>query len=228
MTVFPDGFETLLASSVGREDAAVVLDALQAPPSVSLRLNPAKLTECLFPDAEPVPWSPYGYLLKERPVFTLDPLFHAGCYYVQDSSAMFVGHIFRQILPQLSPGAAVLDLCAAPGGKSTDLAASLRERFIPLPELPGWEELNQRNLGALLSPEWIRLPEDAAAVCFNIYEDTGDFLNIGTETGGKENERCGMGFSGGGDCCNLGPGWQPDCKSRPETGDGYQVGGIPC
>lgn len=129
MTVFPDGFETLLAASVGREDAAVVLDALQGPPSVSLRLNPAKLTECPFPDAEPVPWSPYGYLLKERPVFTLDPLFHAGCYYVQDSSAMFVGHVFRQILPQTAPGAAVLDLCAAPGGKSTDLAASLRERF---------------------------------------------------------------------------------------------------
>ncbi len=129
MTASPEGFKELLAASVGEKEALTVLEALQAPPSVSLRLNPAKLRECPFPDAEPVPWSPYGYLLKERPVFTLDPLFHAGCYYVQDSSAMFVGHVFRQILPQLAPGAAVLDLCAAPGGKSTDLAASLRERF---------------------------------------------------------------------------------------------------
>ena len=74
-----------------------------------------------------MPWSPYGYILKERPSFTLDPLFHAGCYYVQDTSAMFPGHVARRFMDR--PGMSVLDLCAAPGGKSTDLAASLRERF---------------------------------------------------------------------------------------------------
>lgn len=103
--------------------------------SVSIRLNPFKvaagdldnlcLTECLQ-----VPWNPLGYILKERPSFTLDPLFHAGCYYVQDSSAMYVGHIFRKILSQYEGQfPRVLDLCAAPGGKTTDLATSLRERF---------------------------------------------------------------------------------------------------
>ena len=122
-------FRKLLEESVGPERAATVLEALEMAPSVSIRLNPSKLKECPFPDAVPVAWSPYGYLLKERPVFTLDPLFHAGCYYVQDTSAMFVGHIFRQLLDFLHPGVSVLDLCAAPGGKSTDLAASLRERF---------------------------------------------------------------------------------------------------
>ena len=66
---------------------------------------------------------------EERPNFTLDPLFHAGCYYVQDSSAMFVGELFRHVLEPFGPGVTVLDLCAAPGGKTTDLAASLRERF---------------------------------------------------------------------------------------------------
>ena len=106
-----------------------MLDALSGEPSVSVRLNPAKLTACPFPDAERIPWSPYGYLLKERPNFTLDPLFHAGCYYVQDSSAMFVGGLFRSVLDGYGPGVTVLDLCAAPGGKTTDLAASLRERF---------------------------------------------------------------------------------------------------
>ena len=129
MTTVPDGFQELLTASVGAGQAEVVLEALRQAPSVSIRLNPAKLMECPFPDADPVPWSPYGYLLKERPVFTLDPLFHAGCYYVQDTSAMYVGHVFRQMMDALAPGCRVLDLCAAPGGKTTDLAASLREHF---------------------------------------------------------------------------------------------------
>ena len=120
-------FRILLADSVGEEKAEIALKALSGEPSVSIRLNPAKLTECPFPDAENVPWSPYGYILKERPSFTLDPLFHAGCYYVQDTSAMFPGHVARRFMDR--PGMSVLDLCAAPGGKSTDLAASLRERF---------------------------------------------------------------------------------------------------
>lgn len=127
MTVLPGGFQDLLTRSLGQERARCVLEALQKPASVSLRLNPSKLRTCPFPDAEPVAWSPWGFLLKERPVFTLDPLLHAGAYYVQDTSAMFVGHLFRQL--ELEPDALVLDLCAAPGGKTTDLAASLRERF---------------------------------------------------------------------------------------------------
>ena len=126
MTGFPEQFKALLADSLGPADAATVLEALEAQPSVSIRLNPSKITECPFQDATPVPWSPFGYLLEERPVFTLDPLFHAGAYYVQDTSAMFVGHLFRQVLAPLQEGLCVLDLCAAPGGKTTDLAASLR------------------------------------------------------------------------------------------------------
>ena len=129
MTNVPDGFQELLSASVGPEQAQTVLQALQQAPSVSVRLNPSKRQACPFEGAEKVPWSPYGYLLKERPVFTLDPLFHAGAYYVQDTSAMYVGHVFRQVTAELPEGCSVLDLCAAPGGKTTDLAASLRERF---------------------------------------------------------------------------------------------------
>ncbi|MCQ2158648.1 MAG: rRNA cytosine-C5-methyltransferase [Bacteroidales bacterium] len=91
--------------------------------SVSVRLNPFKGLS--GPEGAPVPWNRYGRILDARPVFTLDPLFHAGCYYVQDSSAMFVGHLFRKYAGK-GP-LKVLDLCAAPGGKTTDLAASLRE-----------------------------------------------------------------------------------------------------
>ena len=91
---------------------------------VSIRLNPFKLKEF---EGTVVPWSSWGRILERRPVFTLDPLFHAGAYYVQDSSAMYVGHIFRSMLADDT--CRVLDLCASPGGKTTDLAVSLRERF---------------------------------------------------------------------------------------------------
>ena len=95
--------------------------------SVSIRLNPFK--GCAGPEGTPVPWSRHGRILDGRPSFTLDPLFHAGCYYVQDSSAMYVGHIFRRLMsdPAAGAGLRVLDLCAAPGGKTTDIAASCRE-----------------------------------------------------------------------------------------------------
>lgn len=91
---------------------------------VSIRLNPFKLKEA---EGKPVPWNCWGRILSQRPVFTLDPLFHAGAYYVQDSSSMYVGHVFRSLLSDSTR--TVLDLCAAPGGKTTDLAVSLREKF---------------------------------------------------------------------------------------------------
>lgn len=97
---------------------------MDAPASVSVRINPFKPVPAPA-GAAPVPWNSFGYVLDSRPQFTLDPLFHAGCYYVQDSSAMFTGHLFRKLAP-MHHGIRVLDLCAAPGGKTTDLAASLR------------------------------------------------------------------------------------------------------
>ena len=127
--MFDPDFIGLLTGAVGGEKAGIVLEALSSDPSVSVRLNPMKLDEVPFPDAVRVPWSPYGWLLRERPSFTLDPLFHAGCYYVQDSSAMAAGEVFRRMLDRLPADPVVLDLCAAPGGKTTDLSASLRERF---------------------------------------------------------------------------------------------------
>ena len=105
---------------------ALALSCMGAPASVSVRIHPP---QAIDPPqgASRVEWSPYGYVLESRPQFTLDPLFHAGCYYVQDSSAMFVGELFRRLAPS-GKGLRVLDLCAAPGGKTTDLAASLRLR----------------------------------------------------------------------------------------------------
>lgn len=70
-----------------------------------------------------VPWCPYGYYLPSRPSFTFDPLFHAGTYYVQEASSMFLWEALKQTVGDNTAGLKVLDLCAAPGGKSTLLAS---------------------------------------------------------------------------------------------------------
>jgi NOL1/NOP2/sun family putative RNA methylase len=93
----------------------------------SIRLNPFKINSDLVKSlpaktglAGGVPWSSYGYYLASRPSFTFDPLFHAGCYYVQEASSMFLEQALRQTT-DLSKPLRVLDLCAAPGGKSTHI-----------------------------------------------------------------------------------------------------------
>ena len=83
----------------------------------SIRINPFKFSE-LFKTSESVKWSQYGKYLQERPSFIADPYFHAGCYYVQEASSMFIEHILREV-GDLDHDLRVLDLCAAPGGKST-------------------------------------------------------------------------------------------------------------
>jgi 16S rRNA C967 or C1407 C5-methylase (RsmB/RsmF family)/NOL1/NOP2/fmu family ribosome biogenesis protein len=96
---------------------------------VSVHMNPGKplLKDGGWPEdmADPpfeisgrVPWAPDAYYLSSRPSFTLDPLFHAGAYYVQEASGMFLAYALKQTV-DLSQKLRVLDLCAAPGGKST-------------------------------------------------------------------------------------------------------------
>ncbi|MFT3683081.1 MAG: RNA methyltransferase [Ferruginibacter sp.] len=86
----------------------------------SIRLNPAKIIPgTIFSNVtEKVPWNANGLYLPERPSFTSDPLFHAGAYYVQEASSMFLEEVLKQTV-DLSQPIKVLDLCAAPGGKST-------------------------------------------------------------------------------------------------------------
>src|SRR5581483_8229392 len=95
----------------------------------SLRTNPAKPPAHLPAGATPVPWSSHGYYLETRPSFTLDPLFHAGTYYVQEASSMFLEQALRQTTDSTTPQR-VLDCCAAPGGKST-----LLQSFLPADSL---------------------------------------------------------------------------------------------
>jgi 16S rRNA C967 or C1407 C5-methylase (RsmB/RsmF family)/NOL1/NOP2/fmu family ribosome biogenesis protein len=79
--------------------------------------------------AESIPWCQYGYYLPQRPSFVTDPLWHAGAYYVQEASSMFIQYMLEQILPDTN-GKVALDLCAAPGGKSTLLANHFREGLV--------------------------------------------------------------------------------------------------
>ena len=95
---------------------------------VSVRLNPLK-PACGFEFGKQVPWTSNAFYLPERPIFTNDPLFHAGCYYVQEASSMFVEQAFTQTVDS-SKKLIVLDACAAPGGKSTLLASLLNEESL--------------------------------------------------------------------------------------------------
>ncbi|MES1217214.1 MAG: Fmu (Sun) domain protein, partial [Bacteroidota bacterium] len=78
---------------------------------------------------EKIPWTEYGYYLKERPSFTFDPLFHSGSYYVQEASSMFLEQALKQTV-DLSKPLKVLDLCAAPGGKSTHIQSLISKDSI--------------------------------------------------------------------------------------------------
>jgi 16S rRNA C967 or C1407 C5-methylase (RsmB/RsmF family)/NOL1/NOP2/fmu family ribosome biogenesis protein len=84
----------------------------------SIRLNANKLSSDKYRDENRIPWTSQGYYLSSRPSFTIDPLFHAGAYYVQEASSMFLEEVLKQTV-DLSQPLKVLDLCAAPGGKST-------------------------------------------------------------------------------------------------------------
>jgi len=102
-----------------------LIDALDDTPSTSVRLNLRKPQAPEFDSHEPVSWCPNSFYLKERPNFTLDPLFHAGVYYPQEAASMAVYDLVKSLnLPQ---GSIVLDACAAPGGKTLAMMDALPE-----------------------------------------------------------------------------------------------------
>ncbi|MGA2407396.1 MAG: rRNA cytosine-C5-methyltransferase [Bacteroidales bacterium] len=101
-------------------DAEALLKALEEPSPVSIRLNPSKWGKKPL-DSEPVPWCNNGYYLGIRPSYTLDPLFHSGCYYPQEASSMILEQFISQTTDSFE-NIRVLDLCGAPGGKSTHLS----------------------------------------------------------------------------------------------------------
>lgn len=126
-----EDFIALMRSHMGEEQAEALFEGLSQQPTVALRFNPRKTAHLTLNRealGDPVPWCPDAYYLDARRAFTFDPLFHAGAYYVQDASSMYLAEILRKYGSNKSPEPLVaLDLCAAPGGKSTLLAATLPE-----------------------------------------------------------------------------------------------------
>lgn len=115
----PESFIRSLQQVKGFDENAFVKAHEHAASLTSIRINPAKqsLLPALFFD-DKVGWNEQGFYLRERPSFTSDPLFHAGAYYVQEASSMFLAQALQQTTDCAQP-IKVLDLCAAPGGKST-------------------------------------------------------------------------------------------------------------
>ncbi|MBS1531160.1 MAG: RNA methyltransferase [Bacteroidetes bacterium] len=118
---FPPDFLSRISGSPGFDRESFVEAHEKAEAPTSIRLNPFKPGTIIH--GRQVLWCEWGYYLGNRPSFTFDPLFHAGCYYVQEASSMFIGRIIKHIKPDNN--IKVLDLCAAPGGKSTLISSLL-------------------------------------------------------------------------------------------------------
>lgn len=116
-TQLPIAFTERMRKQLGAEEAERLFEALDSVSPVSVRLNPAKCGEDgVWREGEAIAWSKNGRKLKERPSFTLDTAFHAGAYYVQEAASQFIDHI---IAGEELQGKRVLDMCSAPGGKTT-------------------------------------------------------------------------------------------------------------
>ncbi|RPE09357.1 RNA methyltransferase [Chitinophaga lutea] len=173
MPPLPPSFTDTLKGLPGYDPEAFSAVHASGERITSVRLQPQKTTGIagLFPqlDVTPVPWSRYGYYLSSRPSFTFDPQFHAGAYYVQEASSMFLEEAIRQTMDLDEPLKA-LDLCAAPGGKSTLIQATLHPQSL----LVANEVIKSR--AALLSDNISRWGADNVVVTNN---DPRDFSRIG-------------------------------------------------
>lgn len=125
----PVGFEEMVRGVIGDGEWDAFVEALSDEPSVSVRdngqrsmVNGQQSMDGIQLSA--VKWCEHGRYLSERPKFTYDPMFHAGAYYVQEASSMFVWQALEQLVEK---DAVMLDMCAAPGGKSTAIAQYLSE-----------------------------------------------------------------------------------------------------
>ena len=148
--ILPEDFIRETRAVMGEKRFNCFMEAFNEDAPVSIRLNPRKVEggnhnsqfSILNSQFDKVPWCPEGYYLSGRPQFTFDPLFHAGCYYVQEASSMFITHVLRSVTEGRFfcdiPGDVTkepslcytLELCAAPGGKSTAMRTVLPEGSI--------------------------------------------------------------------------------------------------
>jgi 16S rRNA C967 or C1407 C5-methylase (RsmB/RsmF family)/NOL1/NOP2/fmu family ribosome biogenesis protein len=127
MLTLPEQFKQNILS-LFPEEAGYFFDALSNPSIASIRANAHKNNTPINEELQ-VPWCHNAQYLPERFPFIEDPLWHAGSYYVQESSSMFLQHVIEK-LPAPKNGFVALDLCAAPGGKSTLLLDALPQNSL--------------------------------------------------------------------------------------------------
>ncbi len=165
--LLPEDFKTLMCRQLGTSAAEALFLGFEEEPVVSIRLNPLKTHKEL--PYEPVPWCEHAYYLSERPTFTFDPLFHAGVYYVQEASSMFLDEVLCQYLPD--GDLVALDLCAAPGGKSTLLRSRLSECSL----LVCNEPVRQRAM--ILAENMAKWGSPACVITQNLPEDFAHLID---------------------------------------------------
>lgn len=125
MKALPIAFTERMRKQLGAEEAESLFAALDSVSPVAVRLNPAKCgEEGVWSNGEAIAWSKNGRKLRERPSFTLDTAFHAGAYYVQEAASQFIDYI---IAGEELQGKRVLDMCSAPGGKTTIYSTAVGE-----------------------------------------------------------------------------------------------------
>lgn len=149
------------------DEAKQLLTALEAEPKTSIHIHPVK-GQAVELQGQAVPWFANGKILHERPSFTLDPLFHAGSYYPQESSSMFLHHVLQQLYAD-HRDITCLDLCAAPGGKSILLSTFLKDKG----RLISNELIRTRN--SILRENLIKWGADNVIVTCN---DPNDFKEL--------------------------------------------------
>lgn len=128
MLELPSSFLSSISNCCGFDKEAFI-DAHQIDSPTSFRINPFKPTVLNFNLDAKVPWNDNGFYLTERPNFTHDVLFQAGCYYVQEAGSMFIQHALLSFV-DFNKQLMALDICAAPGGKSTLLNSLLNSESV--------------------------------------------------------------------------------------------------
>ncbi len=123
MKVLPKEFTERMIQQLGQNVFSDFENSLNLPTPISIRINPNKFERKL--NLEKVEWCSNGYYLPERPLFVADPLWHGGAYYVQEAGSMALEQALLKIKAENNGQLSLLDLCAAPGGKSTHIASLL-------------------------------------------------------------------------------------------------------
>ncbi len=188
--MLPEGFIGNMNSILG-ESATDLFEALEKKPEVSIKLNSRKLADADstgYQGLSSVPWCDNGYYLPERPVFTLNPLMHAGAFYVQDASSMIYETIARKILPMATDTGfplRVLDLCAAPGGKTTSLINALPDGTLVVANeiMPKRAAVLRENLIKWGYPDFI--VTNAPTAAFTRFAESFDIVAVDAPCSGE-------------------------------------------